>query len=46
MEISELPQLFSNDELTCAERVQFSKWKVIRLKVEQLVPSKCISAVL
>ena len=36
MEISMLLELFSNDGLTCAERVEFSKWKVNRLKVEQL----------
>ena len=46
MEISKLLGLFSNDGLTCAERVEFSKWKVNRLKVEQLMPRKCISAVL
>ena len=46
MEISKLLELFSNDGLTCAERVEFSKWKVNRLKVEQLMPRKCISAVL
>ena len=45
IEISKLLELFSNDGLTCAERVEFSKWKVNRLKVEQLMPRKCISAV-
>ena len=37
MEISKLLKLFSNDVLTRAERVAFSKWKVNRLKVEQLL---------
>ena len=46
MEISKLLDLFSNDGLTCAERVEFSKWKVNRLKVEQLMPRKCICVVL
>ena len=46
MKISKLPELFSNDSLTCGERVEFSKWKVNRLKVEQHMPRKCISAVL
>ena len=46
METSKLLEIFSIDGLTCAERVDFSKWKVNRLKVEQLMPRKCISAVL
>ena len=46
MEISKLLELFSNDGLTCAERVEFSKWKVNKLKIEQLISRKCISAVL
>ena len=46
METRKLLQLFSNDTLTCAERNEFSKWKVNRLKVEQLMSTKCISAVL
>ena len=40
MEISRLVELFSNDGLTCAKRVEFSKSKVKRLKVEQLMPRK------
>ena len=32
MEISKLLGLFSNDALTCAERVAFSKWQVNGLK--------------
>ena len=36
-EISKLLELFSNDGLTPAERVELSKWKVNRLKVEQLL---------
>ena len=40
MEISKLLELFSNDGLTCAERVEFSKWKVSRLKIEQLMSRK------
>ena len=32
MEISKLLELFSNDGLTCEERVEFSKWKVKKLK--------------
>ena len=46
MAIRKLLELFSNDGLTCAERVEFSNWKVNRLKVEQLMLRKCISAVL
>ena len=41
MEISKLLELFS-DGLTCAERVEFSKWKVNRLKVEQLIPQESV----
>ena len=40
MEISKLLELFSNDGLTCAKRAEFSKWKVNRLKVEQLIVTK------
>ena len=45
MEISKFLELFSNDGLACTERVEFSKWKVNRLKIEQFMPRKCISAV-
>ena len=45
MEISKLLKLFSNNDLTCAERVEFSDWKVSRLKkVEHFMSRKCISA--
>ena len=45
MEISKLLKLFSNNDLTCAERVEFSRWKASRLKkVERLMSRKCISA--
>ena len=30
----------------CRERVEFSKWKVSRLDVEQLMPRKCTSTIL
>ena len=33
MEISKLLELFSNDGLTCAERVEFSESKVNRLNI-------------
>ena len=46
MEIGKLLKLFSNESLTYAERVEFSRSKVNRLKVEQLMPRKCIPAVL
>ena len=46
MEISKLLELFSNDDLTCVETVEFSEWKVNKVKVEKLMPRKCISAVL
>ena len=36
MEISKSLELFSNDGLTYAERVEFSKWKVNRQKVDNL----------